>query len=88
MEELRVVLVMSVALVGVPVVSLEGASLEDVSLEYVSTADVVVFVKGHGGEAARVRGRRMPVSIDVCVRRIVLVGFALGERVGCIDVSD
>jgi hypothetical protein len=80
--------VMSITLVGVVVVSLEGASLEGVSLEDVSTAGVVVFVKGHGGGVARVRGRRMPVSIEVRVRRMVVVGFAVGERIGCIDIID
>ena len=81
-------LVMSVTLVGVAVVSLGGMPFEGVSLEDLSTADVVVFVKGHGGEAARVRGRRMPVSVEVRVRRIVGIGSAVGENIGCIDVSD
>jgi len=79
---------MSVALVGVVVRSLGGMSFDGVSLEDLSTADVVVFVKGHGGEAARVRGRRMPVSVEVRVRRIVGIGSAVGENIGCIDVSD
>lgn len=79
---------MSVALVGVVVRSLGGMSFDGVSLEDLSTADVVVFVKGHGGETARVRGRRMPVSVEVRVRRIVGIGSAVGENIGCIDVSD
>ena len=79
---------MSVALVGVVVRSFGGMSFDGVSLEDLSTADVVVFVKGHGGEAARVRGRRMPVSVEVRVRRIVGIGSAVGENIGCIDVSD
>ena len=79
---------MSVALVGVVVRSLGLMSFDGVSLEDLSTADVVVFVKGHGGEAARVRGRRMPVSAEVRVRRIVGIDSAVGENIGCIDVSD
>ena len=79
---------MSVALVGVVVRSFGGMSFDGVSLEDLSTADVVVFVKGHGGETARVRGRRMPVSVEVRVRRIVGIGSAVGENIGCIDVSD
>lgn len=60
-------------------VSLDVVSLERVSLEDLSTADVVVLVKGHGGGAARVRGRRTLRSVGVRVRRIEVVGAAVGE---------
>ena len=79
---------MSVALVGVVVGSLEGVSLDGVSLEDLSTADVVVLVKGHGGEAAKIEGRRTLRSVEVRVKRIIVISSAVGEIVGCLDVSD